>query len=94
MSSHTFMIPSSPPRDPGRTAGNWDGMSLCKCVNLRVSIFISLTGGSEEKGGDLCGDYSGTLSKYVEYLCVLHERMYVQRVCVCDNCRMCSYHSW
>lgn len=52
------------------------------CVNLRVRIFISLTGGSEGKGGDLCGDYSGTLSKYVEYLCVLHERMYVQHVCV------------
>ena len=35
-----------------------------------------------EREGNLCGDHSGTLSKRVEYLRVLHGRMYEQHVCV------------
>lgn len=62
---------------------------MCVSVSLRERIFISLTEGSEEKGGDVCGDYSGTLSKPVEYLCVLHGRVYVQCVCVCVTTAAC-----
>ena len=36
----------------------------------------------EEKGGNNCGDYPGTLFKYAEYVCAFHERTYVQYVCV------------
>ena len=44
----------------------------CVCVNsrVRISFYISLTRGSEGKGG------------HAEYLCVLHGRMYEQHVCV------------
>lgn len=68
-------------------------MSLCLSVCVcGFKSFTSFTQGSEGKGGDpLCGDYSGTsMSKHVKLsVCVLHERMYEQHVCVTTAACVC-----